>query len=193
MGYYVCNPQDMHKAKGLTTWPDESAGIAAARTAPKTFQFVAANPTSDAERSQNKILVRSNASNFHWKRLKKSSDPSASKGVSRRRSSNHSQTRSSRRALASHTPRTNESSSTESERSTPNHEEDQLEPLTNSSIDEELLRTPDYNLSALVVSGHYDPFETYPCDLPKKFVNPILDQSELLSSTEHPTMSDFLL
>ena len=180
MGYYVYDRQDMHKAKAVTTRPEDSAGLAASCPAPKLFQFVTANPSSEAERSQNKILVRSNASNFHWRRVKKSSSETpANRGVPRRRSTNQRQTRSSQRVLAPLTPRNYESSSTESKRSTPKNEEDRHEHDTGSSpADSRVIILPCNHLLSLVVSGHHDPFETYPCELPREFVSPILNQSE---------------
>src|SRR6202000_961799 len=111
--------KDMHKARAVTPRPDQSAGLTAtcpARAAPsKTFQFVTAHPSSEAERSQNKVLVRSNASNYHWRRVKKNVDGGSSRPVTRRRSSNHGQIKSSRRVLAPATPQTIGSSATESE------------------------------------------------------------------------------
>ena len=172
----------MHKAKAVTTRPEESAIFTASRPAPKVFQFVTANPSSEAERSQNKILVRSNASNFHWRRVKKSSSEiPAAQGVPRRRSTSQSQTRPSRRLLAPRTPRNSDSSSTESERSTPKNEEEKLEHDTDSSpVNSGVIVLSAPPLASLLVSGHPDPFETYPCELPKEFVSPILDQSEWL-------------
>lgn len=172
----------MHKAKALINRPDASAGVAATRPTSKTFQFVTANPSSESERSQNKILVRSNASNYHWKRVKKNSDPSASPPIARRRSSTHSQNRSLKRALPL-TPQQSVTPSTESDRLTFNDEEESSEPSTASPAqDGEPIILPDNNLTALVISGHHDPFETYPCDLPKEFVSPVLDQGEQMDA-----------
>ncbi|KIX03592.1 uncharacterized protein Z518_07145 [Rhinocladiella mackenziei CBS 650.93] len=184
----------MQQAKAVTIRPNESAGLAASRPAPRTFQFVTANPSSEAERSQNKILVRSNASNFHWRRVKKSSDPSANRGVSRRRPTNHNQTRSSKRALAPLTPQQYESSSTESERSTPKNEVDRDEhKIESPAHHSKLIVLPSSSLTTLIVSGHHDPFETYPCDLPKEFVSPILDQvNGFLSLMFPPARGQFL-
>src|SRR6202012_4824536 len=77
------------------------------------------------------------------------------------------------------TPRTIESSSTESEGPTPKTEEEPIEPVIQLAVSGgELVTFSPNSLSALVVSGHHDPFETYPCELPKEFVSPVLDQGE---------------
>ncbi len=174
----------MHKARAVTPRPDQSAGLAASRPAhaapSKTFQFVTANPASESERSQNKVLVRSNASNYHWRRVKKDTNGVASRPIARRRSSNHDQIRSTKRALAPATPQTIGSSSTESEGPTPKIEEESVESVesvTDSPVSggEVLAFTPNALLT-LVVSGHHDPFETFPSELPKEFVSPVLDQ-----------------
>ena len=171
----------MHKARAVTPRPDQRAGLAASRPAhaapSKSFQFVTANPSSESERSQNKVLVRSNASNYHWRRVKKDADGVSGRPIARRRSSNHDQIKSTKRALAPATPQTVASSSTESEGSTPKIEEDSVESFTESPISggDNVAFSPN-TLSTLVVSGHHDPFETFPCDLPKEFVSPVLDQ-----------------
>lgn len=177
----------MHKAEAVTNRPDESADDAVPRPAVKTFQFVTALPSSDAERSQNKVLVRSNASNFHWRRVKKDKKPESASGrpTLRRRSTSQSQSqqRPSRRALAPSKPKNTDSASPESERSSPKSEdvEDQNEQAIESpAYSDDVITLPDTSLSSLLVSGYHDPFETYPCDLPKEFVSPVLDQSELL-------------
>ncbi|EXJ76326.1 uncharacterized protein A1O5_00834 [Cladophialophora psammophila CBS 110553] len=178
----------MHKARAVTPRPDPSAGIAAADVrGTKTFQFVTANPSTDAERSRNKTLVRSNASNYHWRRVKKSTDGTASRTVGRRRSSNRGQVKPSKRTLAPATPQTVASSSTESEDRTPKSEEESIELVNESPLPgSELVITPATHLSSLVVSGHHDPFETYPCDLPKEFVSPVLDQVNSFLSLMFP-------
>jgi hypothetical protein len=227
----------MHKAKAVTSRrPDGSCAGAvggststatshpaassppAGSTPRQTFQFVSALPSSEAERSQNKVLVRSNASNYHWRQHKKSTTTSAATtspspseeqpataagrpGPRRRRSTSQQSlsTSSSRRILAPLTPAqifdSATSVSTEgSERSTPKDEneeeaeqqqDDQIFNFgfnsdSNSPTHSELmvLFPNNSNLSTLVVSGHHDPFETYPCDLPKEFVSPVLDQSK---------------
>jgi len=190
VGYYVYETQDMHKAKAVTSRPQQSAGVAAsvsrpAPKTPKTFQFVDANPPTDAERSQNKILVRSNASNFHWRRVKKSTDNSTSKGPARkRRPNNNASAKPSRRVIASITPQDYETTSTESDQSPPKNEEEQSSKEDTESLPGSDVHTePTGNLLSLIVSGHYDPFETYPSDLPKEFVSPVLHQSEFLLST----------
>jgi hypothetical protein len=174
--------KDMHKAVAVTPRPDLSAGLTAttcpARASPsKTFQFVTAHPSSEAERSQNKVLVRSNASNYHWRRVKKNADGGSNRPRTRRRSSNHGQLKSSKRVLAPATPQTISSSATESEGPTPKTEEEHIECIAESPVSAgELVIFSPESLSTLVVSGHHDPFETYPCDLPKEFVSPVLDQ-----------------
>lgn len=208
----------MQRAKAVTIRPDESGGgIAASRPAARaasatgaavtTFHFVNANPASDSERSQNKVLVRSNASNYHWRRVKKSSSSSTSTSsvcaepfpssptgrpaanVNKRRSTTNRSSESTRPAKRALTPRspppTCASSSTDSERSTPKTEQEEqndqvyiTESSPTSSGRGALIILPDASLSSLVVSGHHDPFETYPCDLPKEFVSPVLDQGE---------------
>lgn len=80
------------------------------------------------------------------------------------------------------TPQNFDFSSTESERSTPKNEVDQSDHNTESPAHSELMILNQTSLSNLVVSGHHDPFETYPCDLPKEFVSPVLDQSEWFCS-----------
>lgn len=180
-GYYVYETQDMHKAKAVTSRPEQSAGVAVSRAAPKIFQFVDANPTTDAERSQNKILVRSNASNFHWRRVKKSTDNSTSRGAARKRRPNDAATTSSRRVIASITPQDYETTSTESDQSPPKNEEERSSKLDTESLSGSDVRTDTTgNLLSLIVSGHYDPFETYPSELPKEFVSPVLHQGEYL-------------
>lgn len=172
----------MHKAKAVTSRLEQSAGVAATRATPKTFQFVDANPTTDAERSQNKILVRSNASNFHWRRVKKSNDGSTTRGSARKRTPNHEPKKPPGRAIApiNHT-NYETSSSTESDHSPPKNEEDQVSQQgTESPVENEFPAEPTNNLLSLIVSGHYDPFEMYPSDLPKEFVSPVLHQSEFL-------------
>ncbi|EXJ53870.1 hypothetical protein A1O7_09206 [Cladophialophora yegresii CBS 114405] len=183
----------MHKARAVTPRPDQSAGVAASRparaVASSTFQFVTAIPTSDAERSQNKVLVRSNASNYHWRRVKKDVDGAPSRPVARRRSSNHGQRqgKSSKKARAPTTPQTTGSSSTESEGSSPQIEEDLVESITDSPVaGGELVSFSPNSLSALIVSGHHDPFEQYPCELPKEFVSPVLDQVNSFLSLMFP-------
>jgi hypothetical protein len=173
----------MHKARAVTPRPDQSAGVAASRparaVASKTFQFVTAIPSSEAERSQNKVLVRSNASNYHWRRVKTDVDGVSNRPTARRRSSNLGQVKKSKRARAPTTPQTIGSSSTESEGPTPKIEEDLGGSITDSPVSGgELVSFSPNNLSTLVVSGHHDPFETYPCELPKEFVSPVLDQGE---------------
>jgi len=176
----------MHKAKAVTNRPDDSADGAAPRPAAnKTFQFVTALPSSESERSQNKVLVRSNASNFHWRRVKKDKKPESPPGrpALRRRSTGQSQssTRPSRRALAPSKPKKSESESPESDRSSPKTEdvEEQYDQVIDSpTYSDDVISLPEASLSSLVVSGHHDPFETYPCDLPKEFVSPVLDQSK---------------
>ncbi|KAJ9605320.1 hypothetical protein H2200_009977 [Cladophialophora chaetospira] len=181
----------MHKARAVTPRPDQSAGLAASRPAhalpSKTFQFVTANPSSETERSQNKVLVRSNASNYHWRRVKKDTNGVSSRPVARRRSSNHDQIRSTKRALAPATPQTIGSSSTEEEGATPKIEEDSVESVNESSVSggEVVALTPN-TLSTLIVSGHHDPFETFPSELPKEFVSPVLDQVNSFMSLMFP-------
>ena len=172
----------MHKVRAVTPRPDPITGLVPSRPsrgASKGFQFVDANPSSESERSQNKVLVRSNASNYHWRRVKKDTNSPPSRPVARRRSSNHGRIKASQRALATATPQTIGSSATESEGPTPRTEEEPIEPITRSSVLLGELATyfPE-SLSALVISGHHDPFETYPCELPKEFVSPVLDQGE---------------
>ncbi|KIX98345.1 uncharacterized protein Z520_05646 [Fonsecaea multimorphosa CBS 102226] len=192
----------MHKARAVTPRPDPSAGVAAsspARASPaaaaaaaKTFQFVTANPSTDAERSRNKTLVRSNASNYHWRRVRRSTDGAATSRppVARRRSSTRSQVKPSKRVLAPATPQTIESSSTESEDRSPKTEDETIEFVAGSPLQGsqggELVTITSASLSSLLVSGHYDPFETYPCDLPKEFVSPILDQVNSFLSLMFP-------
>ncbi len=219
----------MHKAKAVTGRPLDGScagavggSSATARSRPagttapqQTFQFVTALPSSEAERSQNKVLVRSNASNYHWRQHKKSSTAAATSssppeeqpatavgrpGARRHRSTSQQSvlTNSSRRSLAPVTPAQHlesaYSASTEgSERSTPKdenddetiqHQDEQIfdfnsESRSNSPTHSDLvaLFSDNSNLSSLEMSGHHDPFETYPCDLPKEFVSPVLDQS----------------
>lgn len=173
----------MHKAKAVTSRLEQSAGVAATRATPKTFQFVDANPTTDAERSQNKILVRSNASNFHWRRVKKSSDSPTGRGSSRKRPPNNEPPNPSRRVIAPTNHTTSETSSyTESEHSPIKNEEDQASRQgTESPAGSDGRAEPTRDLLSLIGSGHYDPFEMYPSDLPKEFVSPVLHQSEYLS------------
>ncbi|KAI1609879.1 hypothetical protein EDD36DRAFT_453605 [Exophiala viscosa] len=174
----------MHKAKAVTNRPDDRAdGAVPHPAANKTFQFVTALPSSESERSQNKVLVRSNASNFHWRRVKKDKKPESPPGrpALRRRSTGQSQssTRPSRRALAPSRPKKSESGSPESDRSSPKTEdvEEQYDQAIESpTYSDDVISLPETSLSSLVVSGHHDPFETYPCDLPKEFVSPVLDQ-----------------
>ncbi|KIW80270.1 hypothetical protein Z517_06885 [Fonsecaea pedrosoi CBS 271.37] len=174
----------MHKAQAVTPRPDPSAGITASSpvssssSATKTFQFVTANPSTDAERSRNKTLVRSNASNYHWRRVKKSTDGASSRPVAaRRRSSIRSQVRPTKRVLAPATPQTIGSSSTDSDDRTPKTEDETTDFATESPVPAgELVSISSASLSSLLVSGHHDPFETYPSDLPKEFVSPVLDQ-----------------
>lgn len=169
----------MHKAKAVTSRPEQSAGVASSRPAPKTFQFVDANPTTDAERSQNKILVRSNASNFHWRRVKKSSDDSTSRTLARKRQPSNAHAKPSRRVIAPIHPQNYESSSTESEQSPPKNEEGRsYKEDTDSPAESDVHTEATRDLLSLIVSGHYDPFETYPSDLPKEFVSPVLHQGE---------------
>ncbi len=170
----------MHKARAVTPRSDPGTGLAVSRPArSKDFQFVTANPSSESERSQNKVLVRSNASNYHWRRVKKDTDGVSSRPIARRRSSNNAQLKSSRRALAPATPQTVESSSTENEDPTPKLEEKTVESHTESPISgSELVALSPKSLSTLVVSGHHDPFDTFPSELPKEFVSPVLDQGE---------------
>ncbi|KAL2392366.1 hypothetical protein ABEF93_002037 [Exophiala dermatitidis] len=176
----------MHKAKAVTSRPDVSGGSSAtsrSASAPnlKTFQFVTANPASEAEKSQNKALVRSNASNFYWRRVKKTTtDPSTSSNrvATRRRSSAQSrQTKPPPVTLPPPVARTLDSPSTESGWSTPKTEESHNEQNQEDVVvDEEAMVSCDSSLSSLVVSGHHDPFQTYPCDLPREFVSRVLDQ-----------------
>ncbi|KAK5278059.1 hypothetical protein LTR40_009629, partial [Exophiala xenobiotica] len=169
----------MHKAKAVTSRPEESAGRAPSRPPSKAFQFVTALPSSEAERSQNKVLVRSNASNFHWRRVKKDkkSDSSPSRPAPPRRRSTSSLPKSSRRALAPATPQKNDSTSPEDDISPTKNEEDESEhAITESPAYSDIIIFPNASLSTLMISGHHDPFETYPCDLPKDFVSPVLDQ-----------------
>jgi len=179
----------MHKAKAVTSRPEESAGRAASRPASKAFQFVTALPSSEAERSQNKVLVRSNASNFHWRRVKKDkkSESSPSRPAPPRRRSTSSLPKSSRRTLAPATPQKNDSASPENDISPPKNEEDLSEhAVTESPAYSDFIISPDASLSTLVISGHHDPFETYPCDLPKDFVSPVLDQINSFLSLMFP-------
>ena len=169
----------MHKAKAVTKQPGPSAGLATSRAAPKAFQFVDANPLTEAEKSQNKILVRSNASNFHWRRVKKSSDTSKVRGVARKRQTNTAQAKSSRRAIAILASQDGELSSAESDQQSPKNEEES--PSTRDTISvvgSDAKTESSHDPWTLIAANHHDPFETYPSDLPKEFVSPVLDQSK---------------
>lgn len=170
----------MHKAKAVKSRPDEGAGGAASRPALKAFQFVTAIPSSEAERSQNKILVRSNASNFHWRRVKKekrSESLSPGRPAAARRRSTSSISKHRRRALVPATPDKNDSTSPESDPSPPQTEDERSEhTVTDSPAHSDVVILPDSALSTLVVSTYHDPFGTYPSDLPTEFVSRVLDQ-----------------
>jgi hypothetical protein len=174
----------MQKARAASARPDHDDEPVASRPASKTFQFVTANPTSAEERSQNKVLVRSNASNYHWRRVKKDTDVASSRPAARRRTSNHVHPKSSKRTLAPATPQTNESPSTQSEEPPHKTEEEAIEWVTPSPLSStDPFGASPHSLSALVISGHHDPFETYPSDLKKEFISPVLDQGRSLHNT----------
>jgi hypothetical protein len=179
----------MQKAKAITSRPDRSAGHSTSRTAPKTFQFVDALPTTDAEKSQNKILVRSNASNFHWKRVKKSSNSTTGQTVPRKRQLNHAQPKSLRRALAPLQIEKKEDISCENGPSKTNEEEEHSWVDSESVVSSEAISESAISRGdpwTMIAVDRHDPFETYPSDLPKEFVNHILHQSkqyEVIRST----------
>jgi hypothetical protein len=183
----------MSKARAVSQWPPNHDALtppASTAAVSKKFQFVTAIPSSDAERSQNKVLVRSNASNYHWRRVKKDADILSLRPVAKRRSSAPIHTvKSSKRALAP-ALRQNPDAAARSETATPKSEEEQVELVNRSPASEgDLLSFSPTSFSTWVVSGHHDPFETYPSDLPSDVVSPVLDQGMLMIIARTATLS----
>jgi hypothetical protein len=183
----------MSKARAVSPWPPNHNAVtppATTASASKKFQFVTAIPSSDAERSQNKVLVRSNASNYHWRRVKKDADVPSPRPVAKRRSSAPIHTiKSSKRALAPALPR-NADATARSETATPKSEEAEVELVNRSPASEgDLLSFSPASFSTWIVSGHHDPFETYPSDLSREVVSPVLDQGTLVLLVRITTLS----
>lgn len=173
------------RAPSNESYPTTATTTTTSRPNPnKVFQFVDANPSTDAQRFQNKVLVRSNASNYHWRRARKSTHPHSDVDVV----SKVGQVTASHASPATKRPSTSTTpiSGWLSNLSHVAHitaDQEQQDDF-NSSDHALLLLNPRRNshnplslsLFGSHVSGHYDPFGTYPSDLPKEFVSPVLDQ-----------------
>ncbi|RVX67363.1 hypothetical protein B0A52_09144 [Exophiala mesophila] len=152
----------------------------------KVFQFVDANPSTDAQRFQNKVLVRSNASNYHWRRARKSTHPHSDVDVPGQLGHGHVKAKLPSPATKRPSTSNTQSSGWLSNLSSLTHitsDEEQQDDFFNSSDHALRLLNPDRRTSETTpylpsshISGHHDPFEMYPSDLPKEFVSPVLDQ-----------------
>jgi len=174
----------MLEAKAITAGcSDKRLDSAAVPKGRRTFRFVPAHPRSEVERRETRLLVRSNASNFHWQRVKKFGEPAhnAPPTGPRHRQPAHSSTKHSWRALAPLAPRVlNPLLPGDENGGVGGH--DDREERGPEAKEEEVLRVgetaPQRMNSPLnsVGLGHIDPFATHPSALPMAVVSPILDQ-----------------
>ena len=148
------------------------------------FQFVNANPQSESERKDARALIRTNATNFHWRHIKRASvRPKTPRSIVRRAHSEEAPYESSNPILAAldsdawhnlqdkrHVRNATISRAqngfalSDRRRSYPPIGVAEDPPISGSSPMD------------LMGIGHVDPFEVYPSDLPKQFVSPLLAQ-----------------